>query len=383
MEHSRHDAATRLCCFTELGIGEYQLMLLRIVVQVPHAPLFDEASATGSGSEVTIGKHDMRDKDSVFDLGVALNYGQSVGSAQVLRWVTEHTELISHPPYADWRCALTIGSTGALDAALRMFCDRNRRDSVLTEEYSFSTALESMTPMGIKVFGVRIDEQGILPNVLDDILSSWDENARGARKPTVLYTVPSGQNPTGATMGAQRRKDVYNVCRKHDVFILEDEPYYFLQMPEYNKANSAAQPGAADLHANQSIDDFLKTLIPTLLSIDVDGRVLRMDSFSKVVVPGSRLGWVTGSEQIIERYIRHTECSSQGPAGFSQAILHKLLDETWGHEGYLHWLMRLRSEYTRRRDALLDACEKHLPKDIVSWAPPVAGMFVSVFLFLS
>ncbi|TRX97718.1 hypothetical protein FHL15_001473 [Xylaria flabelliformis] len=344
-------------------------------MQVPHPPVFDHASIEIPDSDIVIGKHDIRDKDGVFDLATALNYGQAVGSAQMLRWVTEHTELVSRPPYADWQCALTIGSTGALDSALRMFCDRGRKDSILTEEYSFSTALETITPMGINIVGVRVDEQGLLPKNLDEILSNWDESARGARKPTVLYTVPSGQNPTGATMGAKRRKEVYDVCSKHDIFILEDEPYYYLQMPPYDKENSAAQPGAVDTSLNQSTEDFLQSLIPTLLSIDVDGRVLRMDSFSKVVVPGSRIGWVTGSEQIIERYIRHTECSSQGPAGFSQALMYKLLDETWGHEGYLRWLINLRGEYTRRRDALLDACEKHLPKDVVSWTPPAAGMF--------
>ncbi|KAF2973043.1 hypothetical protein GQX73_g561 [Xylaria multiplex] len=334
-------------------------------MQVQHPPSFGKNSTEVSGYDTTMGKHDIRDKDGVYDVSVALNYGQANGSAQMMRWVTEHTELVFRPPYADWRCALSIGSTGALDSALRMFCDRNRRDSILTEEYSFATALETIAPLGIKVFGVRIDEQGLLPESLDEILSNWDENTRGARKPTVLYTVPSGQNPTGATMSLQRRKDVYNVCSKHDVYIFEDEPYYYLQMPPYDKANSAAQPGAVDVYSNQSTENFLRNLIPTLLSIDVDGRVLRMDSFSKVVVPGSRMGWVTASEQVIERYIRLQECCSQGPAGFSQALMYKLLDETWGHEGYLRWLIRLRSEYTQRRDALLDACEKHLPKDVL------------------
>ncbi|KAI0515298.1 aromatic amino acid aminotransferase-like protein [Xylaria bambusicola] len=346
-----------------------------ISMHVPQAPLFDKASTETPESIATIGKHDIRDKDGVFDLAVGLNYGQSIGSAQMLRWVTEHTELVSRPPYADWRCALSIGSTGALDSALRMFCDRNRRDSVLTEEYSFSTALETIHPLGIKIVGVRVDEQGLLPDSLDETLSSWDEIARGARKPTVLYTVPSGQNPTGATMGAQRRQDVYNVCRKHDIFIFEDEPYYYLQMPPYDKAKSLARPGAVDSSSNQDPEEFLKTLIPTMLSIDIDGRVLRMDSFSKVIIPGSRMGWITASEQVIERYIRLQECVAQGPSGLSQVLLYKLLDETWGHDGYLRWLVNLRSEYTRRRDTLLDACEKYLPKDVVSWTPPTAGMF--------
>ena len=343
----------------------------RLSVEVQDAPRFSPDA--GETAKLVAGKHDVarNENGGVHDLTIALNYGQATGSAQLLRWVTEHTELVCAPPYADWRCALTIGSTGALEEALRMFCDRNRNDSLLTDEYSFSTAIETALPIGIRCFGVRMDEQGLLPESMDEILSNWDEQARGgARKPHVLYTVPSGQNPTGATQGVQRRRDIYEVCRKHDVFILEDEPYYFLQMQPYTGQGQPEAPAPANT------DEFLRSIIPSLLSMDVDGRVMRMDSFSKVVVPGSRVGWVTASEQVIDRYLRHAEVASQGPSGISQLVLYKLVDEKWGHEGYLQWLIKLRLEYTRRRNALLAACERHLPRDLISWEPPVAGMFV-------
>ncbi|KAI1376259.1 pyridoxal phosphate-dependent transferase [Hypoxylon crocopeplum] len=344
-------------------------------MRVPTPPHFEEADVATSGRDVRIGKYDVarNENGGVYDLSIALNYGQSVGAAQLLRWVTEHTELVSDPPYADWRCALTVGSTGALEQAVRMFCDRARGDAILTEEYSFSTALETAAPLGIKVFGARMDDQGLLPESVDEILSTWDEQARCARRPTVLYTVPSGQNPTGATQGAQRRRDIYAVCRKHDVFIFEDEPYYFLQMQPYTGPSTSSTPSPPP---PATVEEYLSGLIPSLLSMDTDGRVLRMDSFSKVVVPGSRVGWVTGSEQVVERYIRHAECCSQGPSGLSQVLVYKLVDETWGHEGYLRWLMRLQLEYTRRRDTILAACEEFLPRDIVSWVPPAAGMFL-------
>jgi aromatic amino acid aminotransferase I len=346
-------------------------------MKIPSPPHFSEAETAVMGESVSIGKYDVRNQaaredGAAYDLSIALNYGQATGGAQMMRFVTEHTELVCDPPYADWRCCLTVGSTGALEQAYRMFFDRERGDSMLTEEYSFATALETAHPLGVKVVGIRMDEQGLLPESMDEILSGWDKSARGARKPHVLYTVPSGQNPTGATMSDKRRRDVYAVAQKHDVYIIEDEPYYFLQMQPYTGQNAPAVPPPA------SMEEFLDNLVPSLLSLDVDGRVMRMDSFSKVVVPGSRLGWVTASEQIIERYIRHSEVCNQGPSGFSQAILYKLLDETWGHDGYIEWLMNLRLEYTKRRDVMLAACEKYLPRDLVSWTPPAAGMFVSV-----
>ncbi|KAL2022694.1 hypothetical protein VTK56DRAFT_4775 [Thermocarpiscus australiensis] len=344
-------------------------------MRVPVPPHFSEAAtaAAGSGEDVRIGKYDASSSSSEsgsseYDLSIALNYGQATGAAQMLRFVTEHVELVGAAPrYADWRTCLTVGSTGALEQALRMLCDGSGRgDALLTEEYSFSTALETAAPLGVKVVGVPMDGEGLVPERMDEILTRWDEERKGrkGRKPHVLYTVPSGQNPTGATQGERRRREIYEVARRHDVFIIEDEPYYFLQM----------QPPGTE--PPRSVDEFLDGLIPSLLSMDVDGRVLRMDSFSKVVVPGSRLGWITASEQIVERFIRHAEVANQGPSGFSQVILHKLLDERWGHEGYLRWLMHLRMEYTKRRDAILAACDEFLPRQVVSWDPPAAGMFL-------
>jgi aromatic amino acid aminotransferase I len=339
---------------------------------VPIVPHFSEDETLQSAQTVNIGKYDARDRDGIYDLSIALNYGQANGAAQMIRFVTEHTEIVFQPPYADWQCCQTIGSTGALEQAVRMLCDKSRNDSVLTEDFSFSTALETITPLDIKVFGSPIDEQGLIPEAMDELLSNWDESVRGARKPHVLYTIPCGHNPTGTTQGRERRQDIYKIAQKHDIFIIEDDPYYYLQMQPYTGAN---QP---DVPPPSTVEEFVSSLIPSLLSIDVDGRVMRMDSFSKILVPGSRLGWITASAQIVERYQRHAEMASQGPSGFSQLFLYKLLDETWGHEGFLRWLMHLGAEYTQKRNSLLDACEEHLPKDIVSWNPPLSGMFVSL-----
>ncbi|KXJ91474.1 putative L-kynurenine/alpha-aminoadipate aminotransferase [Microdochium bolleyi] len=375
---------------------------------------FSEADAAPpAGREIVVGKYDASvvatarggstsrqqvEESPYYDLSIALNYSQSVGAAQLLRWVTEHAELVSDPPYADWRCSLTIGSTGALEQAFRMLLCAGGRpgtggehvDSVITEEFSFATALETARPLGVRVYGVPMDGQGLIPEALDEILTGWDATARGgARKPHVLYTVPSGQNPTGATQGPQRRRDVYAVCQKHDVYIIEDEPYYFLHMPPYEGSRRAGRE-QQDQGQDQDIDAFAASLAPTYLSLDVDGRVMRMDSFSKIVVPGSRLGWITASQQIVEQYVRHAECASQGPSGISQLVLHKLVDETWGHDGFLRWLMHLAKEYSTRRGILLDACERELRvlkgrgdgAELVKWVVPKAPLVSCAQLWL-
>jgi aromatic amino acid aminotransferase I len=245
-------------------------------VKVPVPGSFDDKS---HHTIMSAGKHDLAQGKSDFDIATAFNYGQGYGSAQFLRWIVEHTEIIHSPPYQDWSCTMTVGSTSAIDMGMRMFCKPG--DWILSEEFTFPTAVESAAPQGVKVAGVGVDAGGLRADALDKVLTEWDASVRGGPKPFILYTVPTGQNPTGSTQSAQRRKEIYAVAQKHDLIIFEDEPYYFLQMDPYTGLDSpAATPPAS--HA-----DFLASLVPSYLSMDTDGRVMRLDSFSKVIAPGS------------------------------------------------------------------------------------------------
>lgn len=337
-------------------------------LKVPAVGKFSEEETRESGVTLTAGKYDLQEGTSSYDISTAFNYSQGSGSAQLLRWCMEHTEIMHSPPYADWSCNLTIGSTSGLDMLLRIFY----RPGVimLTEVYTFSTAAEAARAIGYRVEGVDMDEEGLLPEALDMHLTNWDASAHGGcPKPFLLYTVPSGHNPTGATQSFERRKQIYAIAQKHNLMILEDEPYYYLQMQPYSGQNAPDVPPPAT-HA-----DFIKSLVPSLLSMDVDGRVIRIDSFSKVLAPGTRCGWITAPEQVISRFKMYSDTSTQGVGGVSQLALFKLLDEHWGHGGYLDWLLHIRLAYSKRRDVLLGACEQHLPRDIVRWVPPAAGMF--------
>lgn len=250
-------------------------------------------------------------------------------------------------------------------------------EHLLVEQYTYTTVFETGLPLGFKFAQIRMDKDGLLPEDLDHVLSTWDEAARGGKKPRLLYTIPTGQNPAGMTQPLPRRQAIYRVAQKHDIFIVEDDPYYFIQMPVY-------QPGATTTTTLvTSVEEYAKTLVPSYLRLDTDGRVLRMDSFSKIIAPGARMGWVTASDQVIERMLRAHEVSVQNPSGFSQVAIFKLLNDSWGHLGLIKWLAHLRGEYTKRRDALLEAYDTFLPREIVSWVPPTSGFFVGSSLLHS
>ncbi|KAI5287434.1 Aromatic/aminoadipate aminotransferase 1 [Ascosphaera aggregata] len=337
---------------------------LSVSISAPAAPDFKDLK------HHTATKHDIRDETSRLDLNVVLNYGHAFGTPPLVRFVTEHTEIIHDPPYSNWSCTLTVGSTSSWDTTMRLFCERG--DYILFEEFTFSSAREAAIPMGLHQLAVKMDEQGPLPEVLDEILTNWDAKAKGARKPRLFYTIPTGHNPTGITHSLERRKAIYEVSRKHDLVLVEDEPYYFLQMQKYKGA------GQSENKTCRSHEEFIASLVPSYLSMDVDGRVIRFDSFSKIIAPGTRIGWITASNSITETFCRQAESSIQSPSGISQIALHKLLED-WDHAGFLEWLMHIQSSYTERRDALNYACERYLPTEISSWVVTEAGMFVSTF----
>ena len=212
------------------------------------------------------------------------------------------------------------------------------------------------------------------------MLDNWTE---GAPKPKLLYTIPTGQNPTGSSLNAERKKEIYRIAQKHDFLIIEDEPYYFLQVGEYI-SDLSKRAEVAQKNANISHEDFLKSLALTFLSVDTDGRVIRMDSFSKVLAPGTRLGWITGSSKLLQAYLSLHEMTIQSPSGFSQSLVSGTLNR-WGQKGYIDWLIGLRHEYTAKRDHCIDSLYKFIPKDnnkegkpIFTINPPIAGMFFTV-----
>lgn len=198
-----------------------------------------------------------------------------------------------------------------------------------------------------------------------------------------------GQNPTSGVLSLQRRREIYALCSQFDIIILEDDPYWYLQFPSATAANTITTSSPLNTSFHPSVPmfanaeprpsswkssgfDFLDSLVPSYVSVDTEGRVVRLDTFSKTVAPGCRLGWITAQPALIERILRVTETSTQQPSGFVQSIVaelvlgpdHKGLEnmskskskilpgEGWKGAGWVRWLEGLRGNYERRMNVI-------------------------------
>ena len=175
------------------------------------------------------------------------------------------------------------------------------------------------------------------------------------------------------------------MCVKFDVVIIEDDPYWYLQYPSA-KESSLIHRGrpVADAHSdNLDLDQsklqkssgfpFLDSLVPSYLSVDYQGRVVRLDTFSKTVAPGCRLGWITTQPNLCERLLRITETSTQQPSGFVQSMVAELImgphdpkrgrgggksHDGWQVDGWVRWLQGLRGNYERRMQTMCSILEE-------------------------
>ncbi|KAF9792106.1 pyridoxal phosphate-dependent transferase [Thelephora terrestris] len=321
----------------------------------------------GSGPLKTISN---RERPGALPLQIALAYGAGAGISAALEVLTNLITVFHSP--RNHLVTLTLGNSDGITKCFRLFGERG--DTFLADELTFSALTDTVTAQGVKWAPVKIDAGGLIPEELERILSSWSTRKQG-KFPHVLYTVPCGQNPTGSTLSLERRKKIYAIAQKYDLLILEDDPYYFLQFDRTQDVDPSDE---------RFLEKFAGSFIPSFLSLDVDGRVLRVDSFSKILAPGMRLGAITCSP-LFQRYlIELTDNSTQQPAGFGQLFLTELLgEEGWTLNGFARWVKGLSQEYERRRNFLLGHFNAKIASTgYASIYKPQAGMFVWIKVHL-
>lgn len=284
-------------------------------------------------------------------------------------WLLEHVGFVHRPPLPDWDLAVAAGSMSSVDLALAAFVDRG--DIVLVEEFSFTASIDALKSYGAELVPLAMDTSGLRPDALEAACVKLSAEGRLGRA-KMLYMVPVGHNPTGTTLASERYQAIYELARRFGLLIVEDDAYFYQQ-----HTPRAGSPGEAS--GGQQGPPGLHSLGPSFLSLDVDGRVLRLDSFSKWLAPGFRLGWVSGARPLVEKYSALAYTSSQHGCSLSMMLVGKAL-QSWGQDGLDRHLRALQAALRSRCDALVAAAEEHLGDSAHVFQRPQAGMFLWVRL---
>ncbi|KAJ7876833.1 pyridoxal phosphate-dependent transferase [Mycena leptocephala] len=249
--------------------------------------------------------------------GLQLNF--SVAADTIIHdWVAR----VHKPAYNDWRTLIDVGASAAWSSCLTLLL--NPGESFITD-----AALGQARARGLFPVAVATDLDGLSAVDLERVLAGWDEKARGFKRPRVIYTQGGIQNPTGL---------IYDVAVRYDLIIVEDDPYYFQQA-------SAPYGSSAARAKEQTDEEWLDNLVPSFLRFDYEGRVIRLDTFSKSMGPGvDRATWVLyRSPLLLEKLGAYHQAFISFPSGLSQA-------------GFTRWLRGITAQYELRRTQLGNRC---------------------------
>ncbi|MEU0530503.1 PLP-dependent aminotransferase family protein [Amycolatopsis tolypomycina] len=271
---------------------------------------------------------------------VALQYGSAHGIPVLREQICEIMALEGIKAHPD-DVVVTVGSQMGLDMVTRLFCDPG--DVVIAEGPSYVGALGSFAAYQAQVVHVEMDDRGLVPSLLREAL---DQTKKAGRRVKFLYTIPNFHNPAGVTLAVERRAEILEICREHNVLVVEDNPYGLL--------------------------GFDGQTYPALRSTDPDN-VVYLGSFSKTFASGLRVGWVLAPHAVREKLVLAAESATLCPPTFNQMIVSRYL-ATHDWKGQIK---KFRENYRERRDAILSALDQYLPPGC-SWTKPDGGFYVWV-----
>ena len=266
----------------------------------------------------------------------SLQYASTIGEPELREEAAKR--MSRHLPTAPDQIQVTSGSQEGLYLVATTLIDSG--DVILVERPTYLTAVQAFTLVGARMVGVDSDEYGMLPDALAEAIETHD--------PKLVYLVPTFQNPTGRTMSGERRAAIAEVLVRTGVPLLEDDPYGDLRFEGEPLAPIAAQPGMA---------------VQTVL----------LNSASKVMAPGVRVGWLRAEGQML----RSLEIAKQG-VGLQSAVTDQLAIAhymaTYDLDAHI---ARVADVYRTRRDAMLAGLDARMPEGATATRPE-GGMFVWV-----
>ncbi len=261
------------------------------------------------------------------DGATVLSYGSSAGYAPLRDWIAERHGVDPE------RVLVTNGSL----QGMVFLAERFAGERVLVEEPTYDRPLKILAAHGVETVPVAMDDEGLDLAALADALDSGG-------KPAFLYTIPTFQNPSGRTLSVERRHQLAEIAREHELLVLEDDPYGLVRFD-----------GEAP---------------PTLFELEGGTRVAYSSSFSKTIAPGLRVGYFV-LPNALERELEALATSTYiTPVLLGQATVFEFLRRG----NFEPNLERVSTLLGARRDAMLEALERELPD--ARWSKPQGGYFV-------
>lgn len=268
-----------------------------------------------------------------------LQYGISEGYAPLRDWLKADLS-DKNIKGEDDDLIIVSGAQQGIELAAKIFCDAG--DTIVCENPSFIGSLNAFRSHGVNLAGVDMQEDGV------DI-DALEEAFRTQPNVKLFYTIPSFQNPTGITTSLEKRIRIYALARQYGVVILEDNPY-------------------GDLR-------FAGEDVPTLKSMDTDGRVIYCGSFSKLLAPGMRVGYVLADKNIIAKLTVVKQTSDVHTNLLAQITVHEFVSK---YDLQAH-IARIRSIYGRKYGLMKQGLEKDQP-EWIRYTQPQGGLFVLAYL---
>jgi 2-aminoadipate transaminase len=269
----------------------------------------------------------------------ALQYGPTEGLVETKECIAEVMRADNTPVDID-DMVITTGGQQGIDLVTKTLIDPG--DVVVAEAPTYPGAVPTFSSYQADVVQIEMDDDGMRIDLLEETLARLD---RENRKPKFIYTIPNFQNPAGVTMSLERRERLVEIAHERELLVLEDNPYSLLRYE--------GDP------------------VPSLHSLDGGVFVMYLGTFSKILSPGIRLGWVVAPPPVLDKI-------NQGKAGtdLCSSTLSQLMVQAYFSEvRWRDYVDSLTQIYRDRRDTMLDALAEHFPPQ-AQWTRPGGGLFI-------
>ena len=266
----------------------------------------------------------------------ALQYSITEGYPKLRQWLKDDMQAKKNFDPDSEELIITSGAQQAIETCAKIFC--NEGETIICEDPSFIGSLNAFRTYNAKLVGVPMDDDGMIPKKLEQALK---DNPRTA----FIYVIPNFQNPTGKTTSLERRRIILDLAYKYNVLVLEDNPYGDLRFA--------------------GID------VPTIKSMDKRGHVIYAGSFSKVLSPGLRVGYMIASKMIVSKATVALQTSTVHTNIWAQMVAYRFVTQV----NFEEHLEKLREIYKNKCALMLNSLKFAMPRSI-QFTEPEGGLFI-------